>query len=418
MAANFEQATIDQIHRLVDEGLTNTEIANRLERSRGCVLKHANEYRDREQAEDEPEEKVIDPLDEAIEMLAKRRDIRNEKEILLAVAGEKSFRSFLESLMRDVAPALKPLPAVPLPRIYSEASRETMMLIFSDWHAFETVTAARTMGFNEFSGPILCERIKRVIVNSLSIKQRLETGGGWRFPALEVACNGDFISGTIHELERHSDASNVLNAVFSTGMLLAAALRDLAPHFESINVRCCSGNHGRLPDARKVQMKDPTRSWDTAIYLYAMTALRDVKNITFHIPDSYFSIYEIENHRFLQTHGHDIKSWNSIPYYGIDRFGRNVQALFNSRSERIDYFIISHFHSAGGVPAAGGETFVNGSIIGGNEFSIGALGKSDKPSQWLFTVHPEYGVASRWPILANGSRKVAPYDLPAWPPTS
>ena len=67
------------------------------------------------------------------------------------------------------------------------------------------------------------------------------------------------------------------------------------------------------------------------------------------------------------------------------------------------------------VPAAGGETFVNGSLIGGNEFSIGALGKCDKPSQWLFTVHPEHGVASRWPIYGDGTNQIEPYQLEPWP---
>lgn len=420
-APKLPDAKVVQIAELKAQGLSNSAIAKKLRIDRSTVTRYV-EGLHAETAADESTPSVIttpvDPVDDAIAKAAKRRDLVNERDLLKAVAGERSFRVFLEDLMREVAPLLAPIPAQPLPGPSSEASQETLMLILSDWHAFEEVSADRTMGFNEFTGPILCERIKRLIVSSLSVKQRLEKGNGWRFPNLRVACNGDFISGTIHELERHSDAANVVHAAYSTGMLLALALRDLAPHFKRIDVNCTSGNHGRLPDARKVQQKDPTRSWDTFIYLYAMTALRDTPNVHWHIPDSYFSMYEVENHTFLQTHGHDIKSWNSIPYYGIDRFGRNVQALFNSRSERIDYFVISHFHSAGGVPAAGGETFVNGSIIGGTEFSIGALGKCDKPSQWLLTVHPEHGVVSRWPILANTSRKVDPYPLPMWPASS
>lgn len=355
-----------------------------------------------------------DPMEVELERMARQRDLVKERDLLKAVAGEKSFRAFLEGVMRDVAPVLPPVAIPETPQLSSSISRESMLFVDSDWHAYEIVRADRTMGFNEFNSSILCERVRRVTTSRIAIKQRLELGG-WYFPEANVALNGDMISGTIHELERHSDASNVIHAVFSTGMLLSLSLRELAQHFQRINVRCTSGNHGRLPDARRVQQKDPTRSWDTAIYLYAMMALRDVTNITFDIPDSYFAIYEIEGFRFLQTHGHDIKSWNSIPYYGIDRFGRNVQALHNSRRERIDYFIISHFHSAGGVPAAGGETFVNGSLIGGNEFSIGALGKCDKPSQWLFTVHPEHGVASRWPIYGDGTNHVEPYQLEPWP---
>ena len=39
---------------------------------------------------------------------------------------------------------------------------------------------------------------------------RMERGGGWSFPRLVLGVNGDMMSGTIHEVERHSDAPNVI----------------------------------------------------------------------------------------------------------------------------------------------------------------------------------------------------------------
>lgn len=355
-------------------------------------------------------ETPVDPIEAERSKIDTRRDRHREQDLIKQIAGERSFRSFLETLMLEVAPRIEPPPAYKPPKVERDTSNETLLQLWSDWHAYETVKSERVFKLNQYDGPTMARRVKTLVDSSLSIKNRMERGG-WLFKRLVVGCNGDFVSGTIHEVERHSDAPSVIHAVYGTGLTLAAALRDLSPHFETIDVYCTSGNHGRLPDARRMQQKDPARNWDTAIYLYAKTALRDCPNIKFHIPESYAVLYTIEGHNFLQTHGHDIKSWNSIPYYGIDRYGRNINALLTANAMPIHYFMISHFHSLGGTPAAGGETFINGSLIGGTEFSVNALGKSDLPKQWMFGVHRKYGVASRWPIIAEGGEE----SYPAFP---
>jgi len=105
---------------------------------------------------------------------------------------------------------------------------------------------------------------------------------------------------------------------------------------------------------------------------------------------------------------------NSIPYYGIDRYGRNVNALLTANEQPVHYFVISHFHSQGGVPSSGGEMFVNGSVIGGTEFSVNALGKCDRPKQWMFSVHKGHGVASRWPLHGDGGEVRDAYNVFPW----
>jgi hypothetical protein len=204
----------------------------------------------------------------------------------------------------------------------------------------------------------------------------------------------------------------VVAAAFGCGMLLAQLLRDLAAKFPEVTVVGTSGNHGRLPDARRVQQKDPTRSWDYLIYLFARSALAGCRNVSFILPDSYSAVYEVEGWRFLQAHGHDIKSWQSIPFYGISRSVTGINALRASIGEPIHYCLFSHFHNPGSIAAPGGEYFVNGSLIGGTEFSVNGLGRCDKPSQWMLGVHRERGVTHRWPLLAEDTG--AGYDSRPW----
>jgi hypothetical protein len=162
---------------------------------------------------------------------------------------------------------------------------------------------------------------------------------------LVVALNGDLVTGTIHELERHSDPDNIVWSVYGCGMILADAIRTLSGSFGAVDVYCTSGNHGRLPDARKMQSKDPTRNWDTVAALFAQTALRDVPNVRVVIPNSYAVSYELEGVTVLQSHGHDIKSWSGIPWYGISRFLGNYNGMEAARGGRIGAYLFGHFHS-------------------------------------------------------------------------
>ncbi len=339
--------------------------------------------------------------------------LRTERDLIEAVAGEKSFRALLESLATRTTQLLPIIPPYRAPKEQKGATIETVFQELSDFHGGESVTRERTRGFNEFSTTILAQRLKRVIDSHVSIKQRMERGGGWKFKKLVVGLNGDLVSGTIHEIERHSDAKNVVMAVYAVAMILAQALRDLAAQYPEVEIYCTSGNHGRLPDARRVQQKDPTRSWDTMIALLAKEHLRASPHITFHIPDSYSVAYDIEGWTFLQTHGHDVKSWNSIPWYGLNRLVGNLNALEASRRSTIHYWVFAHFHSKSSLEHASGESFINGSMIGGTEYSLNSLGKSDKPCQWMLMVHKEHGVTSRWPLIGACPDDAPGYTVPA-----
>lgn len=361
-----------------------------------------------------PVEKVKkDPLAEAVERRDRARELAREREQMEAVAGEHSFRSYLGSLIRGGIPKLDAPPRFREPKATSSTVEETLILLLSDWHAYEIVTRDRTLGLNEYNAAILGERAARIIGGVRSIADKMRKGG-WRFPKLIIAANGDMISGTIHEVERHSDAPNVIRAALGCGQLLAACIRDLAACFEEIEVFGTSGNHGRLPDHRRVSQKDPTRSWDYLIYAIAQEALRDLPNVRFTLPESYSVVYDVEGWAVYQGHGHDIKSWQSIPFYGISRTATGLNALRGAAGNPIQYFLFSHFHNPGSICAPGSEYFVNGSLIGGTEFSVNGLGRCDRPTQWLLAVHKDHGITSRWPILAEGKGRVKGYATTPW----
>lgn len=166
------------------------------------------------------------------------------------------------------------------------------------------------------------------------------------------------------------------------------------------------GNHGRLPDAKKVSTKDPTRSWDYLIYEVAKIALRDCPNVTVETPPAWAVMYDIEGKLFYQGHGHFVKSWNSIPFYGINRMTSRLGAVLAKHYRPVDYWLFGHFHVHGSIENAGGEYLINPPLIGPQEFGVHTFGEAVPPGQTLFGVHPEHGITHRWRLHAE----------PKWPP--
>lgn len=358
---------------------------------------------------------VADPIEAAQQRLAQQRLLQHERDLVFDLAGERSLREELRRLAVETARKLPPPPPYRPGRAAAGASRETALLVLSDWHAYEVVKKERVQGFNEYNAAVFARRARRVIDVALSIRERMEAGGGWKVDDCVVCCNGDFVSGTIHDVERHSDAPNVVAAAYGCAVVLALALRDVAAKFARVEVFCTSGNHGRLPDQKKMSAKDPTRNWDTLIYLIAESMLADCPNVKFFIPDSYVLSFEVGSKRFVQYHGHGIKSWNQIPHYGIGRWTRGVQALRSKTLEPVDYFLISHFHSESSMPTSGARTFINGSLIGGTEFSVNELGVCDAPVQKLLFVSDPIGVNSEWAIYGEVAGEAYPHSYPVAP---
>lgn len=325
--------------------------------------------------------------------------------------------SLLDRLKEYLREAILALPPSPPPKTRTEEEgghliEETHVLMLSDWHAYETISLERLRGINAYDADVFSRRVLTIVRGVLNIKGKLETAG-WRFRKLVCALNGDFVSGTIHEVEKHLDAPNIVMAAYGTAYVLAQAIRDLAAEYEEVVCYGTPGNHGRLPDARNVSGKDPLRSWDMLIYLIAKEMLRDQRNVTVIVPESEAACYEVEGWRFLQLHGHNVKSWNQIPWYGVQR-AVGVAALTESAlDERLHYVLLGHFHTPTSLVHSGVEVFVNGSLIGPTEWSLPLFGLQD-PSQVLLSVHREFGVTSRWIVRGERKEITEKYENTPW----
>ncbi|GAG16187.1 unnamed protein product, partial [marine sediment metagenome] len=120
----------------------------------------------------------------------------------------------------------------------------------------------------------------------------------------------------------------------------------------------------------------------------------------------FFSIgVEVEGWGFYVTHGDEIRSWNSIPFYGLERKTRRLTALTATQNKRIHYYCFAHFHNPAMQAALDGETIINGSWVATDPYAYEKLSVFSEPSQWLHGVNAKRGISWRLNMKLRTARE-------------
>lgn len=281
-------------------------------------------------------------------------------------------------------------------------------VMLSDWHSGEVVDPMQVMGLNEYNIEIMARRVyhlERMVLTALDI-----VGRAHPIPRLYLHFLGDMSNGNIHDLAESNEV-NQYEQVFVWVMLAAQLILRLAPNFEQVQINGVFGNHARMKE-RKVA-KDRYVNWDWIGYQILELMLANQSNITCDFPRGVFTIADVEGHKCLLTHGDDIKSWQGIPWYGIQRSVAKLSELLQAADKHFEYFMLAHFHHGAEQDRAVGEVIVNPSLVGGGEYSINGLFASSPPRQRILCMHAEHG--KTWELgndLSKGDKNPHPYKLP------
>jgi len=353
-------------------------------------------------------EKEVD-IPEAIERDKVVTRLMMENQLLArkykTVIKEEVLQENILNVVREHVQTLKP---VPVPKKLNckdlaEKSVETAVLLVSDTHIGEIVSAEETGGISQYDFSVFQYRMQylaEVVVDIL--KNKLT---GYKIDELVIAMLGDIVSGIIHDELVESAEDTVIEWVTGGAIVFAQFLQELAQEYSSIVCPCVIGNHGRM--SQKIRFKKRYVNWDYVFYQMLSMMLVNQPNIKFIIPKSFYYLHQIEGHNFLFLHGDNIRSWQGIPWYGIQRANDRLAELLNSKEKIIDYIAMGHFHNLGVLDRVhGGQLILNGSFIGANEYSIGSMFRSNQPKQYLFGVHSRKGKTFSYDInLKNAPMK-------------
>ena len=334
---------------------------------------------------------------------------KDAKQRYKALLREESVYRKLVALGSETLAPLTPV--CPAPRLSrpTKVIRQGMVLNFADWHLDEIVDEAIMEGLNVYNPPVALRRIecavdKTVLISHLS--ERVEFG------TLYVHCFGDFLTNVLRAGFDHIDALATAAMMPMKGArfaatLLAYALRDLAPNFPSVKVRCVIGNHGRNTKSMPYQL--PTENLDWLVYQWAKTLTADLHNVEWEIPEAWSLTCDVEGWGFFLNHGYsDAKGgFGGISWYSLVKSDTKRTALDTKLNRKVLVRQYGHLHQEADVGRAGGNgrIRIEPSLMGGNAYAKeGMAGTYDEPGQSLLEVHAEEG------LVAERSLNIRQYD--------
>ncbi|MBO5178942.1 MAG: hypothetical protein J6B87_01155 [Clostridia bacterium] len=340
------------------------------------------------------EERIEDQKSAIVTREEKKRD----KALLTKVAvTDMIIDATVNALKARPLREIKPF-EVNLNRTYSE---ETIVLMISDIQAGTYISSEASGGLNEYNWNILEKQFDQLYIGLEEIVTRHKMVAPIK--SLHVHLIGDIVEGyDIFKGQTRQIDREITEQAIGVKDLLCDFLQKALHLFDKIHVVAVPGNHGRI--GTKGENLHYV-SWDYIVYKWMESELKNFENITWQISKSWWQIDTIYGYNFLMFHGDDIKSWQGIPYYGIDRAAKNYHELLELLGLKYNYLEIGHFHVPSELSGVTTEKFVNGCWPGGSLYSMKGLVTANYPVQKLFAVHPTQGVTYRYPIKLTIPKK-------------
>lgn len=344
--------------------------------------------------------KEIDRLNQEVTVL---------KDTLTKTKGDlkRSYQknSIIQALANNlVIKPIKPLPK--RPQFKNTKKTEDLVLHLSDGHVDQIVNPEQVGGLEKYNFEIACARAETLIDETIKWTASLNN---IQFKRLWIFAYGDHVNGEIHNSIEVSEWRNAFKSAEACGKLHALMFRDLASVFDDIQIIYLPGNHGRR--TLKKDYENPQNNWDYLVARIAKLTCQDLSNVHFHIPNAFSFALDINGHGFYLAHGDDIRGWNGIPFYGIQRKTQRLTALSSVTKQKLKYFCIGHFHQLSNLSNLDGEVFINGPWLATTPYIYESTGGFTEPCQLLHGVHKDHGISWRLKVYMRGKTKPERYKI-------
>ncbi len=331
------------------------------------------------------------PSDQELHLRELNRGLMEENKRLHSSLGRQ--KEHIAQVCGAVA-AAAPYPAFAYPKSNSKTAHPVEpVLMLSDLHIGEVVERDEVEGFNRYNWDIAQAGLFGIVEDFL---RWVEAQRQWyRIEQCTVLCEGDYVSGDIHDELKATNEFPLPVQTANAGTLLGEVFRILAGHFKRVSaIECGADNHGRLQ--KKPQAKQKAQnSMSYLVHHIANAAASRCANVVPKMAIGMKELAAINGRKFLCEHGDTIRGWAGLPFYGFQReVGREAVRRMNT-SRGFDYLCIGHFH----VPTfLENRIIVNGSLSGTSEFDH-ACGRHAHPCQVAFLVHPAHGIFNLTPFV-------------------
>ena len=258
---------------------------------------------------------------------------------------------------------------------------EDVGLVLSDAHIGHHHSLSETGGISEYNFEIFKKRVeflKTAITDIVELHSQL-----YSLPNLHIFCPGDIVAGMNAAGNWSSTYINM--PIVDQAVAGTDAISDMIYYwlglFENINFYGVYGNHGRC--ASKGVEKEYV-NWDYVCYKFLKERFSDNSRVNFVVPDAWWLMETIRNHKFLLLHGDNARNIKSLEAVS-ERMASITGCIPN-------YTIAGHFHTATDFSTNFGRVILNGSFVGGDIYSLKELVRSSRPVQKMFGIHDKRGI--------------------------
>ena len=359
---------------------------------------------------------VLDVMSGAVERPDAKEQERDQLQLRIAeleqeLARMKTAKGRMKIVADAMAKEIHKLPKIKLEKyrrnIDKSLDPEDVVIVISDVHVGSWVSAEATGQLGNYSYEVFVKRLDRLIAAVFSILAYMPH----KVEKIHVVFAGDIVDGgrIFRGHARQTDltvAQQVIKAYEHFAHLVAvlAGIEGV-----EVVVSTVPGNHGRIGDKGELSPTD-NFDWLVGWFLQERFANLGVKNVRFNLPDTWWMLLKVRNTAFHVSHGDAFRSWNSVPFYGALRYKQKIRELLRETFAKtgdgeppdLDAIICGHHHEL----AFFGGIYMNGTFVGGSEYSLKDLQVGGPPHQLMLGVHDTYGVSwSRKLFLADPRNK-------------
>lgn len=223
------------------------------------------------------------------------------------------------------------------------------VLLFSDLH----LGASCQNFYNTYNYEVALCRVQKLIADTSEYCKRNNVR------RLNVLNLGDLIHGLIHTTARIEAEKTVSDQVMLAAEIVANMLVQLdAQTGANIYYRSCTDNHSRMIASKDQNLESENFSKLVDWYLEARLKGSNIKLINDNIDESLGKFTLTNGKTIMFAHGH------------LENVNKCVDAFAGATKQFIDYVCLSHFHNAKEKSYNGSKVFVNGSIVGTEQYAL------------------------------------------------
>jgi metallophosphoesterase superfamily enzyme len=284
------------------------------------------------------------------------RDYLNQYNAL--IRDEARIDNFKNLIKEEIAklPELKWEPNI----VFTDNGDKEAILMLSDLHIGATCDSC----YNTYNVKVAEERLTKLVNATIHYCRE------HRVNKLNIVNLGDMIQGLIHVSSRVTQETDVVSQIMLASELVAQVINTLANYIENVTYRYVSDNHSRAIANKHEHIEK--ENFGRIMQWYLEARLGNIRNITFEDDNLDFSIglFEVYGKKIAFAHGHLDKPEKAFAnFVGVTR-------------QFVDIVLLAHYHNEFELSKQGMKVYVNGSIMGSDDYAFNCRLFSD-PCQTL-----------------------------------